>query len=149
MAEEFQLKGLDGSSKERGSEEYPKESFSHAERRADLNQMQNMPEKKISNVKFDFEANTFAGTAFQQKPKLSSIVEPDTMAKIESMIEKRADGYCCNNCGYTTKKLTHMREHIEKHIDGLEYPCSLCNKIMRSSHSFRDHNRKYCKDLPK
>ena len=151
LAEELQLKGLDGSSEEKAPEEYPKESFSHAERRADLNLKQNVPERKISNVKFDYEANPFEGRVmtYQQKPKLNSIVQPDTMVKIESMIEKQANGYCCNNCGYTTKKLDHMREHVEKHIEGLEYPCNLCNKIMRSSHSFRDHKRKNCKYLTK
>ena len=150
LAEELQLKGLDGSSQEKASEDYPKESFSHAERKADLNQKQNIPERKIPNVKFDYEANTFGGTVmtYLQKPKLNSIVEPDTMAKIESMIEKQADGYFCNNCGYISKNPGHMREHVEKHIEGLEYPCNLCNKIMRSSHSFRDHKRK-CKYLPK
>ena len=149
LAEELQLKGLDGSSEEQAPEDYPKKSFSHAERRADLNQQQNIAERKISKVKY--EGNTFEGTVmtYQQKPKLNSVIEPDTMARIESMIEKRTDGYSCNNCGYTTKKLGHMREHVEKHIEGLEYPCTLCNKIMRSSHSFRDHRRKYCKYLPK
>ena len=52
LAEELQLKGLDGSSEEKALEEYPKESFSHAERRAHLDQKQNIPERKISNVTF-------------------------------------------------------------------------------------------------
>ena len=101
LAEELQLKGLDGSSEEKTPEKYTKESFRHAERRADLNQKQNISERKISNVKFDYEANTSGGTVmtYRQKTKLNSIVEPDTMAKIESMIEKQADGYFCNNCG--------------------------------------------------
>ena len=97
-------------------------------------------------MKFDYEADTLERSVmtYQQKPKLNSIVEPDTMARIESMIEKRADGHNCTNCGYATKNLGHMREHVEKHIEGLEYLCNSCNKIMRSSHSFRDHKRKYC-----
>merc|ERR1711974_482683 len=52
-----------------------------------------------------------------------------TEARIESMIEKRDDGFSCTNCGYTSKKPSHMREQVEKHIAGLEYPCSSCNKI--------------------
>ena len=150
LAEELQLKGLDGSSEEKAPE-YPRESFIQMENKADLNQKQNIPERKIPNVKFDYEANTFGGTVmtYQQKLKLNSIVEPDTMAKIESMIEKQAGGYHCNNCGYITKQLSNMREHVEKHIEGVEYPCNLCNRIMRSSASLRDHKRRYCKYQPK
>ena len=104
-------------------------------------------------MKFDYEANTFEaetleaktseGTVMisQQKPKLDSMIEPDIMAKIESMFEKRVDSYYCTNCGYKTKNLGHMREHIERHIEGLEYPCSTCNRILRSSHTFREHKK--------
>ena len=109
LAEELQLKGLDGSSKEKAPEN-PKESFSHTEREADLNQRQNTSERKRSTVKFDFEANTFETNTFeaetfeaktlegtvmisQQKPKLDSMIEPDIMARIESMMEKRVNTY--------------------------------------------------------
>ena len=158
LAEELQLKGLDGSSKEKAPEN-PKESFSHTEREADLNQRQNISERKRSNLMFKYEAKTFEANAFeaetleadalegtvmisQQKPKLNSMIEPDTMARIESMMEKRVNTYHCNNCGYKTKNLGHMREHVERHIEGLEYPCSTCNSILRSSHTFRAHKKK-------
>ena len=76
---------------------------------------------------------------YQQKPKLNSVIKPSTMEKIESMIEKRVDGYYCINCGHTSKKRDHMKEHVEKHIEGLEYPCNSCNKIMRTSKALRAH----------
>ena len=78
---------------------------------------------------------------YEQKQKLNSLIGPATMAKIESMIEKRVDGNYCTNCGYTSKYKSHLKEHVEKHIEGLEYPCNSCNKIMRSSLSFRTHKR--------
>ena len=111
---------------------------------ADSNRKQNIPERKRSNVKFDYEANTFEGTVmtYEQKPKVNSIIEPHTMARIESMIEKRVDMNHCTHCDYKTKHPGHMREHVEKHIEGLEYPCNSCNKTLRSSHAFREHKRK-------
>ena len=143
LAEELQLKGLDGREDENVSE-YLKESSSHTER-PKLNQKPNISENKISNVKYRGD-DSFERTVmtYHQRTKTSSIIEPGTMARIESMIEKHADGYSCNNCGYTSKNPGHLREHVEKHIEGLEYPCNSCNKIMRSSHSFRDHIKRFC-----
>ena len=69
------------------------------------------------------------------------------MARIESMIEKQVDGYYYTNCGHTSKHLGHMKEHVEKHIEGLEYPCKSCDKILRSSLTFRQHITRFCPAL--
>ena len=149
LAEELQLKGLEGNS-EPDLPEHSSESFNFTERRADVNQKQNTPKKIISSyAKFEKE---FVGPVmnmmpYERKSKLNSIIEPATMAKIESMIEKRVDGNYCTNCGYTSKHPGHMREHVEKHIEGLEYPCYSCNKIMRSSNTFRTHKIRGCPSL--
>ena len=149
LAEELQLKGLEGNSEENVPEQLD-ETFNHAEKRTNVNQQQNMPERRISDVKCEKDANLFQGTVMttnQQKTKQDSLIEPATMARIESMIEKRVDGYCCTKCVHTSKHLGHMKEHVEKHIEGLEYPCDVCNKIMRSSHSFREHKTRRCPSL--
>ena len=149
LAEELQLKGLEGNSEE-NVPEHLAGTFNHTEKGTDVRQKQDMPERRISKSKFENEANSFKGTAmmtYQQKPRLDSLIEPATMAKIDSMIEKQVDGYCCTNCGHISKQLGHMREHVEKHIDGLEYPCYSCNKIMRSSNTFRTHKIRDCPSL--
>ena len=133
LAEDLQLKGLEDNSKE--NSEQPNDTFNHNERRAEVNQIHNNPDRVISDVKLENEANLTKGGAImahQQKPKIHGLIEPATMAKIESMIDKRVDGYYCENCGYKTKRTRkdQMKEHVEKHIDGLEYPCDSCNKIM-------------------
>ena len=53
------------------------------------------------------------------------------------MIEKRVDGEHYTNCGYTTKRTGHMREHVEKHIEGLEYPIFLENTQEHTAPSVR------------
>jgi len=147
LAEELQLKGLEGNSEEKVPD-YQPETFNQTERGAEVYQKQNMPKKQISShAKLERE---FVGAMMvpnEQKPKSYALIEPDTMRKIESMIEKRVDGEHCKNCGYTTRRTGHMREHVEKHIEGLEYPCNSCNKIMRSSHSFREHKTRRCPSL--
>ena len=109
---------------------YPKRSFS----RADLNNQQE--ESTISNVKC--ERNTFESIVMRIQPKLKQTptIDSDTIEKIERMIEKRTDGYSCTNCGHISKHRSHMKEHVEKYIGGLEYPCNSCNKVFRSSNSF-------------
>ena len=149
LAEELKLKGLEGNSEEKVPE-HQTETFNHTERGAYVNEKQTMPDRRISDLKFENEANLFKGTAmmtYEQKPKGNPLIESATMAKIESMIERREGGYNCTNCGYTTKNLFNMREHVEKHIEGLEYPCNLCNKIMRSCQSFRNHRIRGCPSL--
>ena len=59
LAEELQLEGLDGSSEEKAPE-FPRESFSLTERRADIDETQSIPAKKLSNV--NYKADTFEGT---------------------------------------------------------------------------------------
>ena len=139
LAEELELRGLNGSSEEKAAE-YPKEYFTQNERGVDLDQKQNKTEGLISNVKY--KTKIFEGEIVpiqQTKAKQNSIVEPDTMAQIQSMIKKRIDGYFCTNCDHKSNKISHMREHVESHIEGLEYPCNLCNKVYRSSVSLRMH----------
>ena len=138
LAKELQLKGLEGNSEETVPD-HQTETFDHTERRALVNQKQIVTERKKSNNQFKDDVNSLERTTvmtYEQKPRRNPLIEPATMAKIESMIEKREGGYNCTSCGYTTRITTHMREHVEKHIEGLEYPCTACNKIMRSFNLF-------------
>ena len=137
LAEELELRGFNDSSEEKAAE-HPKESFTQNERHADQKQFKT--EGVVSDVKH--KSKTFEGemVPIQTKAKLNSIIEPDTLAQIQLMIEKGIDGFFCTNCGYKSNQRGHLREHVEKHIEGLEYPCSLCNKVYRSSASLRMHN---------
>ena len=146
LAEELQLKGLEGNSEEKVPD-HSTETFNHTEW-VDVNEKQNIQKRQMSSyAKFKEEHMGAIMMPYKEKPKTNSIIEPATMAKIEAMIEKRVDGNYCTNCGYTSKHPGHMREHVEKHIEGLEYPCYSCNKIMRSSNTFRTHKIRDCPSL--
>ena len=74
LAEELQLKGLEGNSKGKVPE-YPTETFNRTERREPIIQKQILP---MSNKKFENQANLYEGKvmrAYEQKPKLDSIIE--------------------------------------------------------------------------
>ena len=67
---------------------------------------------------------------------------------VKQYLEKCPDGYRCTFCGkICTGKASKLdaRRHIETHIDGLSYECSMCNKTFRSSSSLRNHKYLYHK----
>ena len=139
LAEELELKGLNGSLEE-AAPEYPKQAAAEYPKEYFLNQHQrgsDVDKKRSNKISFDK-----ALMPIQPKELRTAIIDPDTVATVESMIEKRSNGFACIKCDYTSKHSGHMREHAEKHITGLEYPCDICNKVYRSSDSFRNHKTK-------
>jgi len=62
-------------------------------------------------------------------------------AKIEQLYERRDGRYHCLSCQYSSLNRAHLKEHVEKHIEGLLYPCQFCDKSFRSKNSFRGHIR--------
>ena len=68
--------------------------------------------------------------------------------KINEYIEKDSDGrYKCGFCGKSPFRLRiHLKNHIETHIEGLQFQCSHCPSILRSRNSLEKH-RKNCKNI--
>ena len=80
---------------------------------------------------------------YVKKVKTVSIA-PENKTKIDSMISRLDNGlYTCSECEYTSKVHGHMKEHVEKHIEGLEFQCNFCDKVMRSSVGMRKHKSKH------
>ena len=149
LAEELELKGFSGRTEEKAPE---MSKYSPVTQKMSTNQnpRPNNPMRErssstnlLANVKRESENNEGKVATFQANPKPTAYIDTNTMEKIESLMERvTGGGFSCNNCGYTSKQKGHMQEHVEKHIEGLEYPCNSCNKIMRSSLSLRNHKRK-------
>ena len=68
---------------------------------------------------------------------LTDMTEVDK--KIQQLMEKRDGTFHCKACDYSSNRSIHMKEHVEKHIDGISYPCQFCDKTLRSRNSFRRH----------
>ena len=67
-------------------------------------------------------------------------------AAIMQNMGKCDDGnFNCNICRRQFAKKSQTLEHIETHIDGLQFPCQYCDYVAKSRHSLRDHVRKYHK----
>ena len=63
--------------------------------------------------------------------------------KIQQLMEKRDGIFHCKACDYRSNQSHHMKEHIERHIDGLSYPCHFCDKTYRFSNTLRKHIKKF------
>ena len=65
--------------------------------------------------------------------------------KIQEMLSKQDGVFHCNVCGYKNKNKKDMVRHIETHIEGLSYSCSVCHKTFRSRNSLKTHKAIYHK----
>ena len=144
LAEELQLKGLTGN-----LEEKPEEVSVPLLDRNQINLANDTMMRRgkamfrdLSQTREVAMVKNEIVPTIQTKLRQSKEIEFETLQKVESMIVKRDNVMFCTNCDYTSKHGGHMREHVEKHIEGLEYPCNSCGKVMRSSHAFREHKRK-------
>ena len=72
--------------------------------------------------------------------KVADMSEAETA--INKLIEKAGDSYYCNACPYKSQVVGHIKEHVETHIEGLEYSCLLCGKISQTKSSLRSHRAK-------
>ena len=58
----------------------------------------------------------------------------------------REDGvFYCKVCNYRSNLKTNLTRHIETHIEGLSYSCSVCHKTFRSRNSLNVHKANYHK----
>ena len=63
--------------------------------------------------------------------------------RVEASYSKDSNGlHVCHYCEKSFKYRSAVKEHVEIHIEGLSFPCTLCNVVLRSSVSLRMHNKR-------
>ena len=78
------------------------------------------------------------------KDKTKQLVTEETARIVETLYSRRPDMvFTCLKCEYNSTQRGHLKEHVEKHIEGLKYFCSFCNKKSSTSQSLRGHMQKY------
>ena len=67
------------------------------------------------------------------KPEKPMVVHTraEVELQIQQLMERREKHYYCRVCNYFSNHSGHVKEHVEKHIEGLSYSCQLCSKTFR------------------
>ena len=76
-----------------------------------------------------------------QSSNIQSLEQLDQ--KVEESYSKDFNGsYVCNHCAKSYDKRCNIKEHVEIHFEGLTFPCTFCDTILRSRHSLRVHTKR-------
>ena len=141
IAEELQLKGLVGE-----KEEPLKDSKNLKMNVKTLSENVNNPRYEDSKY---FEPDQFEnfGTLVSSGTQGGKLVpiDKDVARSVKDMIVKQDNFWTCTVCQFKSMNRSHLKEHVETHIEGLEFPCNYCEKVMRSSNAFRQHVGKFHK----
>ena len=150
LADQLKLKGMTKNyqthSEDKTALEYRTTVSALTEEYLDHSQKKTVSKKEKTNNKSMLPKVKKEESRKYEGPVGRAFIDPETRAKIDSMMERRLNGlFACTKCEYISKISGHMKEHIEKHIEGLKYPCTSCNKVLTSSIGFRKHKRYHVK----
>ena len=150
IAEELQLKGLEGSKDQPESKEAeqlePNEKYNSDSKLPTSKTQQTMKETTFDSHKTGGNALTLPKTSVMS----ANLQELDETVKAmmetsENMVQRGAKGQerakICKICG--REGLSNViKEHIEViHLDGVSIPCNLCDKILRTRRDLRRHRK--------
>ena len=128
VAQKLKVSGLISEQKEE-----PYEYQQTSSRKEELNQYVN-----DSNLKTEENDNAFLG-AMNLNFTLDTQEESEIKSKISEMLQKVDGNLACTVCGKVGRDVRNMRRHAETHIDGLSYPCNICDKTFRSKNALNCH----------
>ena len=143
LAEELQLKGLNGDSKitEKLNQE-PNYEILKIRKSTNENYVAQNDSKITSNeVESYLESNDIVSNSMVLDDQLKTeILQPNDLIKqLDSMMERLDGVWICKTCGKTNKEKRDARRHAETHIEGVSHPCNICGKLLRSSTALRMH----------
>ena len=147
IAEELQLKGLEGSKDQQGSYEEeqlkPKEKY-----KTDSNSSTLITQKIVKETTHDLNI-TGSTTLALPKTSVSSASLQELDETVKSMMEtsenmiqvgkEKRRAKICKVCGKEGDQ-KDIKRHIESyHLEGVSIPCSLCDKILKSRRALSEH----------
>ena len=161
LAEELQLKGLTGNDETHDMPQKQTNSNSSHERappfkskvKEEIWELFSQEESKGSNqasfcavlpmgqmTKQTVQVQVSKETARKVEAMITQVqVSEETAKKVQKMIKKQDGFWTCLVCHYKSSKNSHLKEHVETHIKGLQYPCKYCGKVLSTKKAARRH----------
>ena len=140
IAEELQLKGLVGEKEE------PLKAGKDLKMKVEtLSENANSPQYKETKYKEPDQFENFGALLSTGQQGEQLVPNKDVARSVNDMIVKQDTFWTCTVCQFKSMNRSHLKEHVETHIEGLEFPCNFCGKITRSSNAFRQHIGKFHK----
>ena len=76
--------------------------------------------------------NSFIGKVDNMSDQaIDNISEKDSNDPLEAMMEQIDGVWKCKVCGRTRNQKSHIKDHVETHIEGAVHLCKTCGKIYR------------------
>ena len=144
IAQRLQLDGLLASHVDTADKQYTE----HSRMTSKIQTSKHEPMQTLQNIdelKYDSEliSNPISTIAMDAD---ASIDEVEQM--VSEHIGKNGSGdYMCKICGKVGgNRIRNIKNHIETHLEGLSFPCSICKKPFRSRNSLSCHKTAFHKN---
>ena len=143
VAQRFKLEGLQGDNQDKSPEEFTQEPVDDMKTKP-LDAKNHSKPNLIQQPKVVKERAVVSAN-LAENPHAKVLTEINQ--QIEEHIEKSLDGtFICRLCGKKSgANKTHIRNHIETHLEGLSFNCQHCGKAFRSRNSLSKHVSVYHK----
>ena len=144
IAQRFKLEGLmeQETGNEKSEQQHKQESKDHEELHSQIYDV-----SKVESLKRprSFEIDN----AIAKIDASNSTSVDDVEERVIELLIKNDDGtFGCRHCGKSGTKLSrNMKNHIETHLDGISFTCSVCGKNFRSRNSLNNHRTLFHKTL--
>ena len=142
LAEELQLRGLTGNGENSEAPVPEKQTYSSTDGTIPSVKSRVKDENKMVFSQMPTHG-TMVPMGQRTKQTVQVQVSEETARKVEAMITKQDGLWTCLVCNFKSSKNCHLKEHVEKHIKGLQYPCNYCGKVLRSFTAIRQHIGKH------
>ena len=81
--------------------------------------------------------------SYKVKRSNEDMTHSDYELLIKSMVERKASReFSCKYCNFTGTDRTHLKEHVEPHLDGFEFICTQCGERTKRTRDMHIHIRK-------
>lgn len=141
VAQRFKLDGLQGDTQDQSTDEFSKQAMDDIKTKP--LDVKNHPIQQPKAVK----ERAVVSNNLAENPHAGAF--PEINQQIEEHIEKALDGtYICRLCGKKSgTNKTHIRNHIETHLEGLSFNCQHCGKAFRSRNSMNCHKSTFHRNI--